>query len=158
MKPLGITIEPVETVQMDGKTYFVNPQTRELRPLVLPPDSYYEFSPAVLELLKQEDKNPLHSQSGNELSSAGPDISDLPESAYKDGQLTFSGIMMTLATCQKSFENWFGGKSPKFRTWGKELLNKWCRFGYPDLGDFPPPNCGVSILDYALGCIASTVK
>jgi hypothetical protein len=80
-----------------------------------------------------------------------------PESAYKAGRLTLAGWLMTVESCPKSFENLFADKTRPFRAYGKELLTLWKQRGYPDLGNWPPQDIELALVDYALGAIASKV-
>ena len=90
-------------------------------------------------------------QNGNAAVCSFPHTFDCPSSAYdKDGRLTFSGTLLTMEDC--SFENWFEGKTPQMRNWGKSILLRWREAGYPSLGECPP--CGgseVHLLEFALG-------
>ena len=99
-----------------------------------------------------------HSQNENESACSSPDTSGLPESAYKNGRVTFSGVMMTPEGCQKSFENWFGERTPQFRAWGKGVLARWKESGYPSLGDWPPQEVEVDLLVYSLGVMCGASR
>ncbi len=65
---------------------------------------------------------------------------------------------MTSIGCQRSFENAFQGKTPHYRTYGKELLSLWQQRGYPSLEDWPPQEVGWDLLDYLLGAIGATLN
>ena len=55
--PLPILkIALAETVVRDGKTYVVNPLTRELRPYIAPKGGYLELSPDVESLLRPKNR------------------------------------------------------------------------------------------------------
>jgi hypothetical protein len=97
-------------------------------------------------------------QSQNESVAACSDLhtSSLPVSAYdSDGLLTFSGMLLTMEDC--SFENWFAGRTPQMRKWGKQVLARWRESGYPSLGDAPPDNSELRLLDYSLGVMCGVM-
>ena len=96
------------------------------------------------------------SQNGSVSVCSSHDTSGLPASAYKDGHLTFSGMLLTMEDC--SFENWFGDRTHQFRAWGKDVLAQWREAGYPSLGERPPPSIGLSLLDYSLGVMCGVVS
>lgn len=75
---------------------------------------------------------------------------DLPKSAYENRRLTPAGWLLTANQCSRSFENAFQGRTPRYKKAGKELLNRWQQFGCASLGDWPPQNAGLDLLDYFL--------
>jgi len=98
-----------------------------------------------------------HNQSENVAACSSPDTSDLLASAYRNGHLTFSGVMMTPEGCPKNFENWFGDRTPQFHTWRKAVQNRWKESGYPSLGDWPPQGTGLNLFDYSLGVMCGVL-
>ena len=103
--------------------------------------------------------SPVSSQSESAEAYSFPRTVDLPSSAYKDGHLTFSGIVMTPATCRISFRNWFAGRTPQLCRWGKisvvPLETGWISEA---LGHVPPQGLQIGLLDYSLGAICECFR
>lgn len=81
-----------------------------------------------------------------------------PETAYKDGLLTPAGWMMSASQCSRTQEDAFAGRSDRYKLWGKELLSRWQEAGFPSLGDWPPENIGLNLMDYCLGAIQAILS
>ncbi len=97
-----------------------------------------------------------HIENENAEACSLPRTFDCPASAYdNDGRLTFSGMFLTAEDC--SFENWFAGRTPQMRVWGKQVLDRWREAGYPCLGEPPPNDCELHLLDFALGMIVGVL-
>ena len=61
---------------------------------------------------------------------------------------------MTSTGCSKSLENLFQGRTLRYRNFGIELLTRWHQAGFPSLGDWPPQDIELDLLDYFLGAMA----
>jgi hypothetical protein len=80
-----------------------------------------------------------------------PDTNHLPSSAYKDGNLTLAGYMMTVESCPRTFENALSGRTPQMKEWCKAVLSQWRELGHPSLGEWPPQRIGLGLVDFACG-------
>jgi hypothetical protein len=97
----------------------------------------------------------VHIQSENEAAPSSHCTSVYPVSAYKDGHLTLSGWLLVVEGCPRSQSNFLAGKTPHNAALGKELLTRWQRAGYPDLGEWPPP--GIELFDFVLATLAKAL-
>lgn len=86
-----------------------------------------------------------------------PDTS-CPASAYKNGRLTIAGWLITVEDSPKSFQRAFQGRTRQFSQWGRDLLSQWRDADYPELGEWPPEDIGLSLLDYSLGMLSFCLK
>ena len=101
-------------------------------------------------------KTTARTQNENERACSRLRASPYPVEAYKDGRLTFSGWLLAVEGCPRSRSNFLMGKTPRIVKKGKELLSRWKKAAYPDLGEWPPE--GVELFDYLFGVLAQAVS